>query len=227
MISKELAFDSIETAAHALAEALAESLRDGIEARGQALLAVSGGRTPKLVFEPLRHMALEWSRVTITLTDERWVPPEHADSNEGLVRRHLLQGPAADAHFVPLYNGAASPEAGRQACEARLRSLPLPFDAVYLGMGPDGHVASLFPGEPAVHVADQRCVAVPATDGRQPRMSLTAPTLLQARRVYLLFAGADKHAVYRKALEPGSPRETPLRLILHHKSTPVHVLHAP
>ncbi len=227
MIQEERAFDSIETAAHALAEALAQSLREGIEARGQALLAVSGGRTPKRVFEPLRQMALEWHRVTVTLTDERWVPPEHSDSNEGMVRRHLLKGLAADARFVPLYTGEPTPQAGWLDCEARLQSLPLPFDAVYLGMGPDGHVASLFPGEPTVEVTDQRCVAVPATDGRQARMSLTAPTLLQARRLYLLFSGADKYAMYRKALEPGSPREIPLRLILHQNTTPVHVLHAP
>jgi 6-phosphogluconolactonase len=224
---EERVFISIETAAHALAEDLASVLREAVSARGQALLAVSGGHTPRQVFEHLCQLNAEWSKVTVTLTDERWVAPDHPDSNENLVRTHLLQGPAKAATFISLYDGDSTPAAAQAACEIRLQSLTTPFDAVYLGMGTDGHFASLFPGEPAIDVRDSPCVAVPATASRRPRMSLTVPEILNARKIFILFSGKEKHATYIKAQKARSYGEIPLQLILSQEKVPIYVFSAP
>jgi 6-phosphogluconolactonase len=227
MTIEERAFATLEAAAGALAQDLASALRAAAVKRGRALLAVSGGRTPRHVFDSLRRLDVDWPRVTVTLTDERWVPADHPDSNEGLVRSFLLHGPAAAATFIPLYGGEVSPEAGQAACTARLAALAGPLDAVYLGIGGDGHFASLFPGDPALEVRDRVCVAVPGTATRQPRMTLTVSAILEARQVFLLFSGADKHAVYAAARKPGPYTQIPLRLILGQTRTPVVVFTAP
>ena len=222
----EQSFLTLEEAALVLAARLEEDLAEALEKRGEALLAVSGGRTPRMVFERLSRAQLDWGNVTVTLSDERWVAPDHPDSNEKLVRDFLLKGPAAAARFVPLYGGEETPEAGQAGCEARLEKLKLPFDAVYLGMGGDGHFASLFPGDPAVMVTEGRCVAAPATEMRVGRMSLTAPAILEARQIYLLFSGEDKHRKYAEAQRPGDAREVPLRLVMQQSHSPVCVLMA-
>jgi len=211
MTIEERSFATLEGAALALAEDLACTLRKAVAARGRALLAVSGGRTPRFVFSYLRELDVDWGRVTVTLTDERWVPPDHPDSNEGLVRSHLLKGPSSAAAFISLYGGESSPGAGQSACEARLAALKLPFDAVYLGTAGDGHFASLFPGDPTLDVKNRLCVAVPGSETRQPRMTLTAPAILDTNKLFLLFSGADKNAIYAKAKRAGSYRDLPLR----------------
>jgi len=227
MLMEERRFASLPEAAHALAGELAQTLEKALSVRGRALLAVSGGRTPQPVFERLRQRKVDWGRVTLTLTDERWVASDHPDSNENLLRSALLRGPAAAAAFVPLFGGEESPEAGQPACEARLRTLALPFDAVYLGIGSDGHFASLFPGDPALDARDSLCVAVPAAGSRLPRMSLTAPALLNSEKLFIMFAGRDKETTYIEAKKTGSCRELPLRLLLSQPHTPVFVLLAP
>lgn len=227
MTIEEHAFATLEAAASALADDLADALREAISVRNRALLAVSGGRTPRHVFDCLRQLDVDWPRVTVTLTDERWVPADHPDSNEGLVRSFLLRGPAAAATFIPLYGGEVSPEAGQSACATRLAALARPFDAVYLGLGGDGHFASLFPGDPALDVRDRVCVAVPGTETRQPRMTLTTSAVLDAREVFLMFSGADKRSVYVEARKPGPYRDIPVRLVLAQDRTPVSVFKAP
>jgi len=129
----------------ALAGQVADLLRAGIRERGRASLVVSGGSTPIPVFAALSELTLAWEQVTITLADERWLDPASADSNEHLVRQHLLQNQAAAARFVGLKNGAATAAQGEKECGARLALLPRPFDVLILGMGNDGHTASLFP----------------------------------------------------------------------------------
>ena len=225
MIS-ETDFSTIEEAANSLAQDLTVILQDSIDATGQAYFAVSGWRTPRFVFSRLRKMELDWSRVCITLTDERWVPVRDSHSNERLVRTLLLQGAASAAKFIPLYGGESSPEQGLAACEARLAAVGQPLDAVYLGMGGDGHFASLFPGHPAIDVRDGLCVAIPETSYRVGRMSLTANAILAAKKLMLLYAGPVKHAVYQEATKPGSYHDLPLRLVLQQAQTPVEVLRA-
>lgn len=220
-------FTTIEAAAIALAEKLASIARRSISSNGEAVLALSGGRTPSLVFNHLRQLRLDWSRVTVTLTDERWVPANHPDSNENLVRTQLLKGPAGAAKFVPLFGAEASPDAGLAACEARLSAMNRPIDAVYLGMGSDGHIASLFPGTQAA-LRSQRtmCVAVPAAAGRHPRLSLSINTILKAGEILLLYAGQDKHDAYLTAKATEDSPDNPLSLILCQQETPVSVLRA-
>ena len=219
-------FPSLIEAAQALATEIEIILQDALKQRGNALLAVSGGRTPKYVFEYLRHADIDWTKVTITLTDERWVPPVHPDSNENLVRTHLLLGSIASATFIPFFGGENSPQLGQKACDARLAKVNLPFDVVYLGMGSDGHIASLFPGEPTVKVKKSLCVPVLAKGQRQPRMSLSEETLLNARKIYLLFSGDDKHATYEKAKTIHSSEDIPLQKILLQKKAPVIVFYS-
>jgi len=223
---RETEFSTIEAAANRLAIDLAEILQTAIDSTGEAYFAVSGGRTPRFVFSRLRKMELDWSRISITLTDERWVPVRDPHSNERLVRSQLLQGAAEAANFVRLYGGESTPEQGLAACEARLAAVGRPLDAVYLGMGGDGHFASLFPGDPAVDVREGLCVAVPETRYRVGRMSLTANAILAARKLLLLYAGPEKHAIYKEATKPGSYHELPLRLVLQQGQTPVEVLRA-
>lgn len=224
---EEREFVSVEAAASVLADELAATLRSAIAIRGAATLAVSGGRTPGRVFDRLSVADLDWSRVTVTLTDERWVPPQHPDSNERLVRARLLRGPAARAEFVGLYGGEDTPSAGFAACERRLKELPMPLDAVYLGMGADGHFASLFPRSVALEARTGLCVPVSPSIERAGRMSLTVPMIMAAKRLFLLFSGADKRAAYEESKKRGSYQELPLRLVLTGKRVPLLVLSSP
>ncbi|MCK5703070.1 MAG: 6-phosphogluconolactonase, partial [Cyclobacteriaceae bacterium] len=122
-----------------------------------------------------------------------------------------------------LYGGHGSLEADVKSCESRLEKLSLPFDAVYLGIGPDGHFASLFPGNETLNLSNSLCVGVTNTDSRLARISLTASAILNARKVYLLFSGTDKYSVYNRAKTPGSYNEIPLRIVLLQNKIPVMV----
>jgi len=132
-----------------MAEDVAVILRDAIDIRGAATLVVSGGSTPKGFFRKLSGKAIDWSKVTVTLADERWVPPGHADSNHRLVQENLLQGGAGSASFIPLVSEHAHPRAAVDEITQALSRLGT-LDVVILGMGGDGHFASLFPDSAAL-----------------------------------------------------------------------------
>jgi 6-phosphogluconolactonase len=223
-------FDDRATMAAALAKEVAGDLRAAQRERSQATLAVPGGTTPRDFLRALRAETLDWSRTAVTLTDERWVPADHAESNERMVRAELETGPAARASWIALYTGHPDPESAREECERRLRPL-LPFDVVVLGMGTDGHIASLFPRQAGLAAAldpngDRLCGPARAPGSGAPRLSLHAPALLTARRTYLLIAGADKLAVFRDASAGANPAELPVAA-LREVAPPLHVYWAP
>lgn len=208
-----------EELAAAMAERVAEAVRVAIGSRGQACLVVSGGRSPAAFFERLAEQMLDWARVTVSLADERWVPPGHPGSNASLVQCHLLRGRAAQARFVGLYQPAESLEAAAQLTDAALARLP-PIDVLVLGMGEDGHTASLFPGSPNLESAldpacPRRCLSMQAPSEPRQRLTLTLPLLAAARLTLLQIQGAAKLATLRTALAGEDVLQMPIRAFLH------------
>ena len=214
------AFEGGQALADALSSSIVGKLRAAIEARGEALIAVSGGSTPKRLFEALAGETLDWSRVTVTLVDERWVPDTDERSNARMVEAVLLQHKAADAEFVPLYVETATPEAGIAEVRARVGALKQPFDVVVLGMGPDGHTASFFPGGDRLGEAldltnTAQVLPMRAPGAGEPRITFTLHELLKAHTLYLHIQGDDKRVVLDQAEQPGS--DLPIASVLRAK----------
>ena len=225
-------FPDREALAAALAGEIKVDLEEAIAARGAASLVVSGGKTPARLFAQLRDEKIDWTRTWVTLADERWVETTSEDSNERFVRENLLVGPAGAAHFVGLKNPAPTPEAGADWATRALTRVPHPFDVVLLGMGGDGHTASLFPGSMALAraldpAAPPTCIAVNALVAPHARVSLNLAALLDSRRVVLHIEGDAKWAVYQRARAPGTPAELPVRSSLQQKEVPVDVYWSP
>jgi 6-phosphogluconolactonase len=222
----------IETLSRELAMQIAASLTAAIAARGLASLVVSGGRSPVRLFEILRTQALDWGRVCVALADERWVALENAASNERLVRDVLLQDQAAQARFLGLKNGAPTPDLGAVSAWETFARVPRPFDAMILGMGDDGHTASLFPGSPSLSSALNRsaaagCVGMWSPVAPHPRLSLNLTALLDSRRVVVLITGESKWRTYAAACVPGPAEDMPVRAVLNQSRTPVDVMWSP
>ncbi|WP_110655393.1 6-phosphogluconolactonase [Salinicola halimionae] len=206
-----------EQIATQLAEAAARALAADLVDQPRALLVVSGGSTPLPFFQRLAEQALDWSRVDITLADERWVAADHPDSNARLVRETLLVGLASAATFHSLTTGDPTPEQGVAAVAERLAALPWPASLVVLGMGNDGHTASLFPDSGELSLAlstDDSVVAVRAPSVSQPRITLSAARLHDARRHALHLVGDAKKAVLAQAFSGDDVRELPIRAFL-------------
>lgn len=202
--------------AEALAISIGNALELAVRVKGWAVLAVSGGRSPVAMFERLRHRHVRWDAVTITLVDERVVPPDHADSNAALVRAHLLREAAASAAFVPLIADAQDAAAPAQAV-ARANAAFRQPDVVVLGMGEDGHTASLFPDAPELQDALSEpqpgyAITHPAV-APHARITLNLAALLAAERVFLSVSGAAKAAVLARALQGPTP-SLPVSLVL-------------
>lgn len=215
-----------------LAEAIGEQLTAGIADNNQASLAVSGGSTPVELFETLSNLDIPWQDVVITLVDERWVEPTEDDSNEHLVRNHLLKNKALAATFIGMKNSAATASAGEKECEQKLLEVPRPFDVLILGMGNDGHTASLFPGAKKLSLATdtdlgQTCMGIAPLTAPHERMTLTLPAILDSRQIFLHITGQKKNDVLQKAQAKGPVEEMPIRYILRQQTTPVSVFWAP
>jgi 6-phosphogluconolactonase len=211
---------------------IAAQLGRAIDLRGLASLVVSGGRSPVKLFEQLRTQPLDWSRVCVALADERWVEPTDANSNEKLVRGTLLRDNAAAARFAGLKNAAPSPDLGAVSAWETFARVPRPFDMTLLGMGDDGHTASLFPGSPNLRsalnpAASAGCVGMWAPDAPQPRLSLNLSALLDSRRIAILIGGEAKWSTYEAASGAGAVEDMPVRAVLRQQRTPVEVIWAP
>lgn len=218
-----------DDAAHvaALAQAVSQPLAAALDAEGGAVLAVSGGRSPVPLFHLLREADLDWSRVLVTLVDERCVAPDHADSNERLVREHLLAGRAAAARFAGLVRDPADIAGSVAAANAAAR----PITVALLGMGEDGHTASLFPGAPELAAGldpanPARYLAVTPPAAPHARISLTLAALLQSRLLVLAIAGPAKRRVFDAACAAPTP-DLPVSALVHQTRAPLDVYWTP
>lgn len=223
-------FEDKLTLADTLARDVAAKLDAAIKARGKATLAVSGGGTPKVMFAVLAEQEIDWSKVTITLVDERWVDTDSDRSNARLVAEHLLHHQAHTATFLPLFDRAHKDDVDAALADvgARVDALGLPFDVLILGMGPDGHTASFFPGgdhlDEALDPHGRRTVVSMRAEGAgEPRITLTLPRVIEARSLYLHVEGNDKKDLLAKA-EAGA--DLPIRAVLTNAKA-LHVYWAP
>lgn len=211
-----------------LAEDVSAWLAEAIGERGMASLVVPGGSTPGPFLEALARRPIDWPRVFVVPSDERCVPLDSPRSNEAMIRARLLQGPAAAANFLSLLAAGEDGDA-IAAVATRVRRL-LPIDVCVLGLGEDGHTASLFPQADRIAeaLADDASSVLPiqAPGAGERRITLTAPVLRGARRVCLLFTGAAKREVLARALEAGPPTDLPVRVVLG-RSDSLHLYWSP
>jgi len=205
---------------------LGGKLKAAIDDHGKAVCALSGGSSPIGAYHYLRDKDIAWDQIKVTLTDERLVPIDHRDSNAGMLQRELLSGNAGAAEFVSLFRGThLLPQT-----ETDLRLLPKPYDVVLLGMGEDGHTASLFPNTPTFSrmLSSENATELATTTHQESvRLTLTPKELLNTRQIALLFFGEPKRAVYSRALGNGDMSELPIRIVLHQDRIPVTVFWAP
>ena len=223
-------FDSREAASRAAADAMEAALRRRLAGDADATLVVSGGSTPGRTFEILATRELPWSRVHVVPSDERCVPPDHADSNERLLRETLLTGAAGESRLQPLSGG--NPDHAENAAEfdAAVRRLPFPFACSLLGMGEDGHFASLFPDadnlEEGLNVDSTQLVLPIATAASpHPRMTLTLAALSRSDTIVLLVFGDAKRQLIEAASQ--SNDGLPIAYLLRQKRAPLQIIWAP
>lgn len=229
-----MSFPTRQAAAAATAALAAGTLRAAIEERGWGVFLSSGGSTPADMLDMLSHQDLPWSRVTVGLVDDRFVPPDHAASNEGLLRRHLFQGGAVTAEFAPMWTADRPIEFAAKDASQRYKDL-LPADFVLLGMGTDGHTASWFPG--AKNLADgldktaDPVVAIDATGcavagDHAFRLSLSISAVASARHAVLLMFGEEKKEVFERAMTLPIEK-APIRAAAEHLNSKLIIAWAP
>jgi 6-phosphogluconolactonase len=227
-MATECRYDDRAALAVGVATRVAVALEAALEHRERASLVVPGGTTPGPIFDELALTPIAWSHVDVTLSDERWVPADHAESNERLVRHRLLHARAASAHLIGLHRPRPKPSDALPEIEATLGKIGRPFDVVLLGMGSDGHFASLFPGRQELQAGLDRTnsaqvIALDAPANGHPRVSLSLSAILNAQLILVLFQGMEKHAVLESAKTPESALDLPIRALLNQDVAPVEV----
>jgi len=215
-----------------LAGQIGKLLKEGISTSGRASIALSGGSTPVALFERLSLLDISWKDVDVTLVDERWVEATDEDSNERLVRNHLLQNKAAAANFIGMKSSAVTASAGEKGCEKQLQNISRPFNVLVLGLGGDGHTASLFPCAEKLAAATEMdsgrtCMALAPLTAPHERMSLTLPVILDSRQLFLHITGQEKKDILNKALGDGPLEAMPIRFVLKQQLTPLTVYWSP
>lgn len=203
----------------ALAAFVSDCLRGALAARGCASLVVSGGRTPQGFFRLLSKERLDWTRVIVTLADERWVDESSPHSNTRTVRQGLIANEAASARFIPLYRPASSPAETAALVSQDLRILPPTIDVVVLGMGDDGHTASIFQESPHYQAAlrnatQQPCLAVSGKSPVSARITLSAPRLRNCDSLVVHITGQAKWRILGQVASTESD-EFPLGFVLN------------
>lgn len=213
------------------------ALATAIDERGEASFMVSGGSTPEALYKSMSQAELAWQSVYVALVDERWVDFDHDKSNEAFTVNTLMQNKAASANLIGMKNSAATAAEGLDDCESVYQQLAQPFAVTILGMGSDGHTASLFPHAKGLAEAlelDNKslCAAITAhesevTGAITERMTLTLAALLKSQTLILLITGDEKLKVLRAAQAGTDVSEMPIRAILQQQQVPVTVYWAP
>jgi len=211
--------ESAKELAESLADFIANKLKTSIDSTGKASLVLSGGSTPKPLFEALRTKSISWENVTVTLADERWVPESDSDSNAAFIKNTLLQDNAASAKFVSLYKDGASPHEGVASIHEQLQAVAQPFSVVVLGMGGDGHTASLFPDAPgteeAMRETESLVSIVEPETVPQARITLTLAALMNTDCQLLHITGADKRKLVDEVLADPKTSAYPIAKFLN------------
>lgn len=213
------------------------ALQTALDERDEASFMVSGGSTPEPLYRSLSEVELDWSSVYVALVDERWVDFEHDKSNEAFTVKTLMQNKAAAANLIGMKNSAATAAEGLADCESVYQQLAQPFDMTILGMGSDGHTASLFPHATGLTDAldpegESLCAAITAhqsevTGAITERMTLTLAGLLRSRRLVLLITGEEKLRVLRDAQAGSDVEAMPIRAVLQQDRVPLEIYWAP
>ena len=196
--------ENSESVAHRAAGVIADAAWDAISARGLFVMAVSGGHTPWMMLRDLSGMGIPWQAVHIVQVDERVAPEGHADRNLTHLRESLMSGgrmPSDQLYAMPVESPDLDAAAGFYAQTiGKIAGAPLVLDLVHLGLGPDGHTASLVPNDPVLQVKDRDVALSQPYQGRQ-RMTLTYPMLNRARRVLWVVTGAEKAGMVNRLLD--------------------------
>ncbi|MFL0809735.1 MAG: 6-phosphogluconolactonase [Agarilytica sp.] len=212
-------------------------LHHDVELRGRASLLVSGGSTPAPLYQQLSQQALDWKHIDIALVDERWVAPGDKGSNQTFIENTLLKNEAVSAKFIPMKNSAPTAKAGEAKCNKAYQMIHFPFDLCILGMGPDGHTASLFPHAENLHYAlddntQSICTHIHAkqsevTGELTERMSLSLNAIKSCNNIILLMTGEEKLSVYKQALSNSDFNTMPISALLQDTNSHIAVYWAP
>jgi 6-phosphogluconolactonase len=222
---KLVEYTSQQAAAEGLSQLITQQLKSTIIGRGMASLAVPGGSTPGPFLRQLAQAKLDWNRINVTTTDERQVPIDHARSNARLISESLLLNPAARPAFFAMNQGLSLDQLRQQFAQYFI-----PLDICVLGMGDDGHTASLFPGvdEDLLSAASQQLIAEVQPPGDlEARITLTARALLMAKYIHILIHGVNKKAVLDASLNGDDVSQMPVRCIWQHANARVMIHYAP
>ena len=230
--------DAVSLAEH-LAGEIVIQINNSIAEKGSAVVAFSGGSTPKPLFKALAEHDIDWSNVVVTLVDERWVDIDHELSNGAFLTQYLLSELGDNSPtFVPLFNNQASADQGRsktleQYCQATNSdvSTPRSFDVVILGMGNDGHTASFFPD--ADNIADlvnpdsnDYLLSCSTATTQVERITWSVPMLLDTSFLALHMTGSSKADVFQEACSSAQATELPIRSVIFQDKTPLNVYYA-
>ena len=217
----------------AVAVKCATELNRDVYERGMASIVVPGGTTPAPVFEKLSQIPLPWDKVSIVPSDERWIATDHQQSNQYLIEQRLMINHASAAQLIGLKNDAETAEEGEVQTELALEQIELPFTVTVLGMGNDGHFASLFPGCPKIQEAldlnqQKKCMAInaesnPAAGEFTQRMSLTMASLINSKLIIILITGQRKLDLIREADQGLEIFESPISALLAQTQTPIEI----
>ena len=221
-------FTNQKTLIEDFSKTIIDKLEKAIEKKGEAVLLVSGGNTPKPLFEKLRTFDISWNKVKIGLVDERWLDGKHEDSNAKLVKEYLLKDKASKALFIPLYQENLDPLKSIDICSTLVKNKLFPCDVLILGMGDDFHTASLFPNNEKLKDGidlnnEKYCVSMTPSTAKLTRMSLTLSSILKADNIYLHIQGKNKKEVYEKALKENDFLLSPISAVLKNEKKQIEV----